>query len=195
MPSGVRRRPRLGDQRLEAGFAPARDHGHGAARLRDDAARDRAEEHGSHGAVAARTADEQVEVLRQPDEHVYGVADPALDLGRDLALPVELRQRLLRRPSSRELMLADDVLDALAGTAGSVRVRLEGGSDAVLDHRDDAQARMRAPRESERSAQSLATVLGVTEGDADRLRELMALPAVRSHRNRTRRPGQQPRSG
>jgi hypothetical protein len=54
---------------------------------------------------------------------------------------------------------------------------------------------VRAPRESERSAQSLATVLGVTERDADRLRELMALPAVRSHRNRTRRPGQQPRSG
>lgn len=57
------------------------------------------------------------------------------------------------------------------------------------------RARVPATREGKRPAQGLAAVLGVAEGDADGLRQLILLHAVRGDRDGAGRPGQQSRGG
>jgi hypothetical protein len=124
-------------------------------------------------------------VLRQPDEHVSGIGRPSSLSAPSSASSAFSAAR--RADSSCSAMTSSTLLPARpARYVSDSRAALR-----ALDHRDGARAR--GARERALRA-SFATVLGVPEGDADRLREPMTLPALGCHRDRTRPPGQQPRS-
>src|SRR4051812_25736281 len=94
-PSGGRARA-LSEQRVKATFDAAGENDHGTVRLGRDAARYAAEQHGPSGAVAARAAYEQVDVLGGADQELRRVADADVRLDRHAGLAHDLHHAPLR---------------------------------------------------------------------------------------------------
>ena len=182
----------LGEELLERGLYAAGQDDHGAPGLARDAPGDAAEHHRAERAVTARAANEQIEPLRQLDEHLGGVTDERVDLRRHAfaELGHGCAQPLLRLDARLTL----DGGEVLARPHGRAGLGLQVERRPRLHDGEHAQRRARGPRQGVRSAQRLAGLLAVVVGDADCRDRAASVPCPRHDRNRAGRAGQQARS-